>query len=178
MVWRRILGATALVVLFAAFPAIAQETVLTNEGDPSADTATPATPQTAWATRCLSEGRHSDLVCTTSQRIRTKDSNQLLGSLTIQIPADGKPLLIVSLPLGLSIQGGVNIDVDGASNDTLPLQTCDRTGCFASAPISTTLLGALQKGSIVNVSFLSLSKQPVKLQFTLTGFDAAYKKIA
>jgi invasion protein IalB len=178
MYLRRVLAALApLLFVLAAFPAAAQETVLTNEPDPSTTTA-PDAPQATWGSRCLSDSRADALVCTVTERIRSKDSNQVFGSLTVQLGGDGKPLLIASLPLGLSIPGGVSFDVDGASKDNLPLQTCDRSGCFASAPVSPALLTAMQKGTTFAVTFQSLSKQPVTLQFTLAGFAAAYKKIA
>lgn len=177
MYLRHILAAVALLTVFAAFSAVAQETVLTNDPDPSL--AGPSdSPQTVWGTRCVSDARGGAVACTVTQRLRGKDSNQVLGSMTIQLAGDGKPQLILGLPLGLSIQGGVGFDVDGASKDSLPLQTCDRSGCFASAPLSAGLLAAMQKGTLFSVTFMSLSKQPVILQFTLAGFGAAYKKIA
>ena len=38
---QRLLSAAVLVTLFAAFPAVAQETVLTTEPDPAVDTTAP-----------------------------------------------------------------------------------------------------------------------------------------
>ncbi len=111
------------------------------------------------------------------QRLLMQGTNELVGAVTIQTLSSGKPAIIASLPLGLYIPGGVSLDVDGAASQKLDLQTCDRTGCFATAQLADATLAAMQKGKKLDLVFQSVSKRNVTLPLQLTGFAAAYQKI-
>jgi invasion protein IalB len=172
--------AIPILVCCAATPAIAQEAVLTNDTDASSVAAapgTPSAPSAAWATRCISDSRQGPMLCTTSQRLLSKGSNQLIGSTTVQLGGDAKPQLVVVVAVGLAVADGISLDVDGAASQKLAVQACDRSGCFASTPVSDAMLAAMQKGTTLDVGFSSLSRQAVKLQMSLAGFSSAYQKI-
>lgn len=132
----------------------------------------------SWISTCQGPGRAAELECQMEQRAVISGSGQLVGSITIRVPSQTrKPVLMIRGPLGLSLASGVTIDVDGAGTLTLPLQTCDAGGCYAGAPISDELLGAMFKGQTFNVTFLNLNKEPIKLPMSLAGFSATYGKI-
>ncbi len=172
----------ALPLLATALPAVAQETVLGSDADTAAPAASAAPapqapPPLAWASRCVSDGRQSTANCSIEQRLLMQGSNELVGAVTIQALSSGKPAIIANVPLGLYIPGGVSIDVDGAANQKLDLQTCDRTGCFATAQLADATLAAMQKGKKLDLVFQSVSKRTVTLPLQLPGFTAAYQKI-
>lgn len=176
----RMTAAVFAVMGLAAAPVMAQEAVLTNDADASSVAASPqapAAPVNAWGTRCISESRKGPFLCTTAQRLLTKGTNQLIGSATIQLGGDAKPVLVVVVAVGMAVADGITLDVDGGAAQTLPVQACDRSGCFATTPLSDAMLSSLQKGTTLDVGFSSLSKQAVKLQMSLTGFSAAYQKM-
>jgi len=136
----------------------------------------PAPP--GWISACQGPSRADALECQMEQRAVLSGSGQLVGSVTVRVPSQTrKPVLMIRGPLGLSLAGGVGIDVDGAAAETLPLQTCDAGGCYAGAPISDALLDAMFKGKTLNVTFQNLNKEPIKLPMSLTGFSATYGKI-
>jgi invasion protein IalB len=179
MNFTRFLVATALVCGLGAMPALAQETVLGGAGDnaaPAATAAAPAAPTVAWATRCVSDSRTAPVDCSLVQRLVTPQGEQV-GGATIRMDATGKPNVLANLPLGLAIPAGVTMDVDGAQSQPLQLQTCDRNGCYAAAPIPDAVLAAMQKGKKFNVNFQTLNKRAVSLPLSLAGFTAAYAKI-
>jgi invasion protein IalB len=136
----------------------------------------PAPP--SWISACQGPARADALECQMEQRAVLSGSGQLVGSVTVRVPADTRaPVLMIRGPLGLSLAGGVAIDVDGAAAETLPLQTCDAGGCYAGAPLSEALLNAMFKGKTFNVTFQNLNKEPIKLPMSLAGFSATYGKI-
>jgi invasion protein IalB len=159
-------------MMFAAMgsPTMAQEAVLGGDQE-----ATP--PPASWASRCISADRATPAECSMVQRAVMQGSGQVVGSVTLRFPsAGGNPIMLITVPLGLSLPGGVSYDIDGGAAQKLALETCDRSGCYASAQIVPEALAAMQKGQKLNVSFLSLNKQTVTLPMSLTGFTAAYNK--
>lgn len=136
----------------------------------------PAPPN--WISACQGPARSEALECQMEQRAVLSGSGQLVGSVTVRVPAETrKPVLMIRGPLGLSLVGGVALDVDGAAAETLPLQTCDAGGCYAGAPLSDALLDAMVRGKTFNVTFQNLNKEPIKLPMSLAGFSAAYGRI-
>lgn len=136
----------------------------------------PAPP--SWISACQGPARADALECQMEQRAVLSGSGQLVGSVTVRVPSETRaPVLMIRGPLGLSLAGGVVIDVDGAAAETLPLQTCDAGGCYAGAPLPEALLGAMFKGKTLNVTFQNLNKEPIKLPMSLAGFSATYGKI-
>ncbi|MBN9057827.1 MAG: invasion associated locus B family protein, partial [Rhizobiales bacterium] len=141
-----------------------------------AEDAAPGKP--GWAASCVSVARAAAPDCELTQRAVLSGSGQLVASVTVRVPADTRrPVVMIRLPLGLSLEGGVTIDVDGAGARSLPLQTCDAGGCYAGAPVSDELLAAMFKGQKLNVTFQNLNKEPIKLPMSLAGFSATYGKI-
>jgi invasion protein IalB len=132
----------------------------------------------SWISACQGTARTAELDCQMEQRAVISGSGQLVGSITVRVPAQTrKPVLMIRGPLGLSLAGGVTIDVDGAGGQVLPLQTCDNGGCYAGAPVSDEMLAAMFKGQIFNVTFQNLNQEPIKLPMSLAGFSATYGKI-
>lgn len=135
-------------------------------------------PAPGWVSICQSTARDAPLECRVEQRAVIKQTGQLLAQVTVRIPADTrKPVLMIRVPLGLSLEAGVTIDVDGGRGGTLPLQTCDAGGCYAGAPLRADLLAAMQKGEKLDVVFQNLEKAPIKLALPLAGFAAAFAKV-
>ncbi len=151
-------------------PALAAET-------PPPPASAPA-PQPGWTSACEAPSRATPLDCQIEQRAVLASSGQLVAAVTIRVPgATRKPLVMVRLPLGLSLEGGVTLAVDGAGAGSLPLQTCDASGCYAGAPLPATLLSAMRSGSSLDVVFTGLDKRPIKLGLPLSGFAAAFDGI-
>jgi invasion protein IalB len=112
------------------------------------------------------------------QRAFITSTGQFIGSVTIRIPPDTlQPVMMITMPLGLSLASGVVFNVDGGASTTLPIQTCDGNGCYAGSSVSSDLLSAMARGTTLNVTFKNLSLQDISLPMSLIGFTAAYQKI-
>jgi len=160
------------VAAFTFGPAQAQQQ------EPVLDTTSPAAaPTSAWGTQCVAESRSATLDCSAFQRGITQ-SGQLVGSVTIRIPPDtGKPVIVISAPLGVYLPAGITYSVDTGAPETLQIQGCDQNGCFANQPVTSDTLDAMAKGQKLNISFSNLNKQPITLPLSLVGFSAAYQRI-
>lgn len=131
-----------------------------------------------WTGNCEAPARAAPLDCHIEQRAVLAGSGQLVAAITIRVPGDSrKPLLMIRLPLGLSLAGGVTLDVDGAGTRALPLQTCDGGGCYAGAPLPPELLAAMRGGRVLDIVFAGLDKNPVRIGLPLDGFAEAFDAV-
>jgi len=126
--------------------------------------------------QCANPG--AKLACKAMQTIVIAKTRQLLLSVSVSRPADGKDLaMLVHLPHGLFNPAGVTMGVDDTSPETLPIQTCDAQGCYAGAPLTSAKLIAMTKGSKLNIAFQDLKKQTIKVPVPLKGLDEALTKL-
>ncbi len=155
--------------------ALAAVTLLSALGSAVADD---KAPPSGWLSACEAPSRTAPLDCRIEQRAVLAANGQLVAAVTIRVPgATRKPLLMVRLPLGLSLEGGVTLAVDGGEARALPLQTCDGSGCYAGAPMPPALLAAMRSGASLDVVFTGLDKRPIKLGLPLAGFAAAFDAV-
>jgi invasion protein IalB len=145
---------------------------------PSPSAAPPASPTPGWAARCSSAGREAPLECAIEQNAILTKTGQLFVVVNIRVPGDTRaPVAFVQLPLGLNVPVGAKFQVDDGKTVDLPIQTCENSGCYASAAITSELLGALKSGKQLKVSFQNLAKETIMVPMPLNDFAAAYDKI-
>lgn len=131
-----------------------------------------------WSSTCSSAARNLPLECAIEQRAFVRESGQLIGLITIRVPAETKkPVAMIQAPLGLFLPAGITVDVDGDMAQNYPLQTCNANGCFAGFPITDQLLGRMLNGGKLNVIFQYLDKKPFTLPMSLVGFTEVYGRI-
>lgn len=134
--------------------------------------------QAAWVSRCTSAARSDAADCTIEQRIIVAQTRQLLAGISISVNhADRKPAMMLQAPIGLYLPAGVTFQLDKAAPQTLPLQTCDGSGCYAGSPVSDELLRQFQSGQTLTITFQNLNKQDIKVQMPVSGFSAAFDRV-
>lgn len=137
-----------------------------------------AQPQPVWTSRCSSDGRKAALFCEVEQSLFITKTGQLVASLNVKLPPETRqPVMMIQLPVGLFLPGGVNLQIDESKPQALVIQTCDLKGCYAATTISRELLGAMKSGKRLSVVFQNLNKENVNLAFVLSGFAESYDKI-
>ncbi len=142
-------------------------------------TAKPPKPKTmSWLVNCQNTGEGGTLDCKMSQTIIMKKTSQRILTIVIRKGENEKnPSMMLSLPHGLFLPAGVNLSVDGKQIRKLPVQTCDKAGCYAGLPVSPELLEAMRKGNQISVSLQDLKKRKIKVSATLAGFTSAYNQM-
>jgi invasion protein IalB len=137
-----------------------------------------APPQPVWTSRCSSDGRKTALLCEVEQSLFITKTGQLVASVNVKLPPETRqPVMMIQLPVGLFLPGGVNLQIDESKPQALVIQTCDLKGCYAATTISAELLSAMKAGKRLSVIFQNLNKENVNLAFVLSGFAESYDKI-
>lgn len=143
---------------------------------PGTAKATPAKKSPGWSVRCDNPGKK--LQCKAFQNVFMQKTGQLFLSVSVSQPEKEKNgAMMLQLPLGLFNPAGVTVSIDGGKAETFPIQTCDKSGCFAGAPIPPEKLTELTKGQKLTVVFENLQKKKITVGVPLNGFGEAYKKL-
>ncbi len=131
-----------------------------------------------WATQCSATVRDGEISCFMEQKIALRDSGQLVVAITIQVPPETRvPSVVIQVPLGVFLPGGVIAQVDDGLAQTYEIKTCDQVGCYAGDPLSSEFLTAMEAGQTLNIKFQNFSQEEIVIPVPLTGFLDSYYKI-
>ncbi len=154
--------------LFAGSAALAQ----TNPEKP------PQPAVNAWQINCGSTTDPNKLECQMLQNLTETKTGQRVLTVTIRKQgADGQRGMIFMLPHGIFLPAGATYQVDQGEKVAAVIQTADQNGSYVAVPLGEALVGALKKGTTLNVGMETANRSPVTLPVSLTGFAATYDKL-
>ena len=158
-----------LVLTLGVSPARAQEAAPPNRE---------AASSSVWTTKCVSAARRDNLDCSVEQQLVLTKTGQQILSVVVRIPPESRqPAMMIHLPLGLFLPGGVTIQLDKQKPERLEVQTCDQKGCYAGSPISEKMLALMKDSERLTITVQDLGKNNLSVPVPLKGFAAAYQKI-
>lgn len=134
-----------------------------------------------WTVRCRDEaqGEGADRACFIVQDVLLKSQNRRLLLVTVGYLASGEqPAAFFTLPLGVSLPGGISIRVDDGKPTRLRYERCDRSGCLAPLALSDELLAAFKGGRWARVAFFDPNGREVSVPVSLLGFTAGFESLA
>ena len=156
--------------------AMSLATANAQEGDAPKQDA-PAKPVNAWVVNCSGSGGTA-LACQMSQNLTEAKTGQRVLTVTIRKqPADGALAMLFALPHGLFIPAGVTYQIDTGQKVPVAIQTSDQNGAYAAVPMNAELVVALKAGTNLNVGMESVTRQPVSIPVSLSGFTAAIDRL-
>lgn len=82
--------------------------------------------------------------------------------------------LLLSVPVGMLIQPGVQIQVDGQAPDKASFQICFPNACYAEKTIDDSFITKLKRGGKMQINTMNRQGKQVRFDMTLIGFTAAY----
>jgi invasion protein IalB len=131
-----------------------------------------------WAVNCQSRNQAKEFECGISQNVVFKKSGQLLTTVTLRVPADAKPpVILIRLPLRLYLPAGATYQIDANVPQALNFRACVRTGCYAQTPATPEVVARLKAGKQLIVGFQNLAQKPISVPLSLDGFGEAYDKV-
>jgi len=78
------------------------------------------------------------------------------------------------MPLGLLIQPGIRFGIDQGQAIPGKYAICFPNGCFAESPVKEDFIGAMKKGTNVNVSVQNAQGREVTFAVPAAGFGKAF----
>ena len=131
-----------------------------------------------WVTRCVSDSRKSPLECSMEETLVLTNTGQLVAAVAVKIKSDAeKPLMAIRVPAGISLQAGVNLQIDESKPEPVLLKTCDVQGCYGEMQLNSNQVETLKKGKQLRIAFKNLANSNVSLVLPLDNFANALQKI-
>lgn len=136
----------------------------------------PARP--AWNALCTSASRQGELECAMEQTAVLTRTGQLVTKVVVRVPAGTHaPVILLQLPMGLYLPGGVGVEIDDKKPEQFSLQTCDVQGCYGGGPLSKDLLASLERGTRLTVIFQNPAQEKITVPMAIGNFSEAYARI-
>ena len=133
-----------------------------------------AQDQNAWVKICNKDASANKELCLITQELRT-NAGQFLASVAIrEAPGEARKTLLSSVPVGMLIQPGVQLQIDGAKGDTARYSICFPNACYAELAIDAGFITKLKGGGKLQLTTVNQQAKPVRFEMTLIGFTSAY----
>jgi len=167
-------GVVLFILACGTSPAMTQGTQTTQRNPPAAQPAAPA-----WALSCSSANAGSGaLECQMSQTILRQETGQTLMVITIRKPESGSMTMNLVLPHGLYLPAGVSYQVGTGAKQKATIYSSNQNGAYATVPLAPELLNTLKAGSVLNIGLETVSRNPLNVPVSLTGFKSAVDRLA
>ena len=85
--------------------------------------------------------------------------------------------MILILPLGISLRQGVFLQVDEGDLNEIPIDRCEREGCFVELLLSPALVADLKAGNLLKV-IMNYRDETLVIDISLQGFTAALAELS
>jgi invasion protein IalB len=122
--------------------------------------------------------------CQLQQRIMTdlgSDKQQWLGWVALQMMTESEAgaglYLIVRLPLGIRLDTGLRLDIDGRTIKIIPFHSCRMEGCMAVVYVDKQLKLQLERGLLAKFWLTVQQEQPLAIPVSLLGLTAGMRAL-
>ena len=130
--------------------------------------------ENAWVKICNTDPQAQKELCLITQELRT-NQGQFLASVAIrETPGEGRKTLLASVPVGMLIRPGVQLQIDGGDAQPAPFTICFPNACYAELAIDDAFITKMKAGGKLQVTTLNQQAKPVRFDMTLIGFTSAY----
>ena len=101
-----------------------------------------------------------------------ENKRPLLRVAVTYLPGEEKPYLVLTMPLGMALPPGVQLQIDDGEKQRIPVNTCLPDGCRAGGNMADAMIDALKKGSTLKISFADMNLKTATVPVSLSGFTA------
>jgi invasion protein IalB len=131
-----------------------------------------------WQHKCEVYGGNKDERCYILYSAVMPDTNTRILQMAVAFegPKQG-PMAILTAPLGVQLEEGLLLQVDGGETIRLPFKICAPGGCIAPRPLSADNIAELKRGGKLLVGFYNTAGELVAVPVSLNGFTAAFEAL-
>ncbi|MGB1110463.1 MAG: invasion associated locus B family protein [Gammaproteobacteria bacterium] len=131
-----------------------------------------------WKIQCETPKPEVGEICHAFQNLTMKEGNQRVLHIAVGfLPEKDNPVAIFTLPLGVALPPGVQLQVDEGEKSRFPIEVCTPDGCRAGLEVKPELMTALKAGSKAKITFANMQRQGLTVPVSLKGFTAAINSL-
>ncbi len=115
-------------------------------------------------------------LCMVVQETRA-ENGQMLASVQIRDLEGEKPRLIIAVPVGMSLQPGIRVVLEGQGQpqpQALRYEVCLPNACFAQMELQPEFLTRMKRSTNLNIQVVNMNNRAISLGMSLQGFQASY----
>jgi invasion protein IalB len=125
-----------------------------------------------WTVRCQEPSDAGKKSCFIFQNLVLREGGQRVLQVAVGYVPDAKdPVVLLSLPLGISLPPGVSTRVDDDDPKRFSVERCEPNGCRAGFKLTPQLLEKFGSGQQLTVTFHDGRRQPIEVPLSLDGFN-------
>lgn len=125
--------------------------------------------------KCRSAAADGPEACVLVQDIIFRQSGKRVLNLSIVRSGAKQPYIVaVTAPLGILLPAGLTLVIDGKELVRFPLRFCNVNGCQGSFPFASDVKGWFFGSEKGQVMFRQPNGRPLRVNFSLKGFDRAF----
>ncbi len=130
-----------------------------------------------WTVACEKLPKSGKEICNLFQNV-TNDKNKVVMQVAVGYPP-GKttPQALVTLPLGIMLQPGLEFKGGTAKPVRVPFSVCVKNGCVAGIELKPEIVKGMKAGEKGSVKFAASAKQVIEVPISLKGFTAGFKSL-
>ena len=133
-----------------------------------------------WTVYCedFQEDGETFRACEMLQRVTVEDSGEVIMEVVVgYMPDRGMPMALFSVPLGIRLQPGLELQVDNNEPVRIAVDICGEDGCMASMLFDEDMLRQFRMGTDGTVTIRDARNQSFDLPISMMGFTAALERI-
>ncbi len=115
-------------------------------------------------------------LCMVVQETRA-ENGQMLASVQIRDLEGEKPRLIIAVPVGMSLQPGIRVVLEGQGQpqpQAMRYEVCLPNACFAQMELQPDFLTRMKRSTNLNIQVVNMNNRAISLGMSLQGFAASY----
>lgn len=130
-----------------------------------------------WTVVCEKLPQSKKEICNIFQNV-TNDKKKVVLQVAIgYAPDSSEPQALVTLPLGVLLQPGIEFKGGTAEVKRAPFGVCVKNGCIVIMKLSPEIIKGMKSGTEGSVKFAAAQKQIIEVPVSLSGFTAAFNSL-
>lgn len=128
-----------------------------------------------WTTGCKGTGE-AEICDTVQSLIDEANGKEVIRVAIAKQKSTGKTGLLVKVPLGVRLDTGALMQIDGdkaKAIDQIVFSRCLPEGCIGEKPLAAADMDHLKKAQTLDLVFLDLEGKPIVIKVVATGLGAA-----
>lgn len=117
-------------------------------------------------------------LCMVVQETRA-ENGQMLASVQIRELEGERPRLIVAVPVGMSLQPGIRVVLEGGTGQPQPqalrYEVCLPNACFAQMELQQDFLNRMKRANNLQIQVVNMNNRAISLGMSLQGFTQSYE---
>lgn len=130
-----------------------------------------------WTVVCEKLPASGKEICNIFQNVTNEKDKVVLQVAIGYPPGQEQPQALITLPLGVLLQPGIEFLGGTAKAERVPFSVCVKNGCVAIMKLEKEIIKGMKAGNKGSVKFAAAKNKVIEIPVSLNGFTAAFNSL-